>query len=333
MTKFKELNNFELLNYEDADGEKIEFVAVGNERLDIAVSRECDVTRSRAKTLIDKGNVSVDGATVTKSGATPAIGAIIAVLIEPIEQLSLEPCDIPIDIVYQDDYIAVINKAQGMVVHPASGSPNGTLVNALLFSLDNLSGINGVARPGIVHRLDKNTSGLLVVAKTDAAHVDLQSQIQIKSARRSYIALVDGVMTKDSGEIITNIDRSKKDRKLMTVVKDGGRLADTLYKVIKRFDRYTLTEYELKTGRTHQIRVHSKHIGYPIVGDAIYGGSTKLYDKGQLLHAYKLVIKHPITQEKLTFYAPLPNYFEQILIKLGGKTILSDIADLMREKY
>lgn len=327
MTRYKNSHNDG-----DGDDEIIEFNAVGNERLDIAVSRECVVTRSRAKTLIDKGNVTVDGTTVTKSGATPAIGTVISVAIEPIEQLSLEPCDIPIDIVYQDDYIAVINKAQGMVVHPANGSPSGTLVNALLYSLDNLSGINGVARPGIVHRLDKNTSGLLVVAKTDAAHVDLQSQIQTKTARRNYIALVDGVMAKDSGEIITNIDRSKRDRKLMIVVKDGGRLADTLYRVIKRFDRYTLTEYELKTGRTHQIRVHSKHIGYPIVGDSVYGGSTKIYDKGQLLHAYKLAFKHPITREDLTFFAPLPKYFEQTLIKLGGETILSDIAELMHSK-
>lgn len=326
MINSNDITDNELISDECNNSEIVEFTAAGNERLDVAVARECGFTRSRAKTIIDKGCVSVNGVAVKKSGLVPSAGAAVAVAIEPLEQLSLNPCDIPIDIVYEDDQLAVINKSQGMVVHPASGSPSGTLVNALLYRLDNLSGINGVARPGIVHRLDKDTSGLLVVAKTDNAHIDLQSQIQAKTAQRHYIALVDGRVGKESGEIVTNIDRSRRDRKLMAVVKDGGRTAITLYKVIARYDKYTLMEYELKTGRTHQIRVHSKHIGHPIVGDSAYGGSLKLYDKGQLLHAYKLCFTHPVTRVYMEFYAPLPQYFTDALHAAGdaGDSYISE---------
>lgn len=320
----------EIINDECWNGEIVEFTAVGSERLDVQVARECGFTRSRAKTLIDKGCVTVNGVAIAKCGIVPIFGSVVTVAIEPLEQLSLEPCDIPIDIVYEDDQLAVINKAQGMVVHPASGSPSGTLVNALLYRLDNLSGINGVARPGIVHRLDKDTSGLLVVAKTDTAHINLQSQIQAKTAKRHYIALVDGRVGKDSGEIVTNIDRSRRDRKLMAVVKDGGRLAITRYRVIERYDKYTLMEYELQTGRTHQIRVHSKYIGHPIVGDSVYGGSLKLYNKGQLLHAYKLSFTHPVTSVNLNFYAPLPQYFTDALCAVGNGSDSNIIENLFK---
>lgn len=291
---------------------------MAGKRLDIAVSElHREVSRSRAKSLIESGNITVNGS-VRKAGYVTRVGDLLLIKLPPVIELSLEPDDIPLDVVYEDSSLLVINKQAGLVVHPSSGTPKGTLVNALLAREGSLSSINGVARPGIVHRLDKDTSGLIVVAKTDEAHVSLQSQIAEKSAKRYYLALVDGVIKKDSGEIIANIDRSSKDRKLMSVVRDGGRYAKTVYTVRERFNKFTLVDYELFTGRTHQIRVHSKHIGHPIVGDVAYGGSTKLYDKGQLLHAYKLTFNHPISGERMDFFADIPDYFEDILAKLRG---------------
>ncbi|MDE7192062.1 MAG: RluA family pseudouridine synthase [Clostridia bacterium] len=288
------------------------------QRLDVYLGLRSQESRSHIKNLIEKGKVLVGGA-IRKAGYTLKSGEEIAVMQEEIRQLDLTPQNIPIDIVYEDDDIAVINKAQGMVVHPASGSYDNTLVNALLFHLKSLSSINGVVRPGIVHRLDKDTSGLLVVAKNDFAHVSLQEQISTKAAKRYYYALVDGVVSKDEGVIQTFIDRSAKDRKLMAVSRtNSGREAITLYKVIERFVRYTFVEYELKTGRTHQIRVHSKHIGHTVVGDMQYGGSNKFNLKGQLLHAHKLVLTHPRSGEIMTFEAPLPNYFQKVLDNLRG---------------
>lgn len=288
-------------------------------RLDLFLSEEIDESRSYVKNLTEQGLVTVNSKAV-KAGYNVKNGDIVEYELPEIKQLDLTPADIPIDVIYEDDDVAVINKAQGMVVHPAPGSYDNTLVNALLFRLKSLSSINGVARPGIVHRLDKDTSGLLVVAKNDEAHVSLQSQIASKEAKRYYIALVDGVINKDEGVIDTNIDRSQKDRKMMAVCREGkGRRAITYYKVLERLGGYTLVEYELKTGRTHQIRVHSKHIGHPIVGDSVYGGSTSLYDQGQLLHAFRLQFTHPSTKELMTFEAPLPNYFAEILAKLRNK--------------
>lgn len=288
-------------------------------RLDLFLSEEIDESRSYVKNLTEQGLVTVNSKAV-KAGYNVKNGDIVEYELPEIKQLDLTPADIPIDVIYEDDDVAVINKAQGMVVHPAPGSYDNTLVNALLFRLKSLSSINGVARPGIVHRLDKDTSGLLVVAKNDEAHVSLQIQIASKEAKRYYIALVDGVINKDEGVIDTNIDRSQKDRKMMAVCREGkGRRAITHYKVLERLGGYTLVEYELKTGRTHQIRVHSKHIGHPIVGDSVYGGSTSLYDQGQLLHAFRLQFTHPSTKELMTFEAPLPNYFADILEKLRNK--------------
>ena len=288
-------------------------------RLDLFLSEEIDESRSYVKNLTEQGLVTVNSKAV-KAGYNVKNGDIVEYELPEIKQLDLTPADIPIDVIYEDDDVAVINKAQGMVVHPAPGSYDNTLVNALLFRLKSLSSINVVARPGIVHRLDKDTSGLLVVAKNDEAHVSLQSQIASKEAKRYYIALVDGVINKDEGVIDTNIDRSQKDRKMMAVCREGkGRRAITHYKVLERLGGYTLVEYELKTGRTHQIRVHSKHIGHPIVGDSVYGGSTSLYDQGQLLHAFRLQFTHPSTKELMTFEAPLPNYFADILEKLRNK--------------
>ena len=287
-------------------------------RIDIYLNEELDISRSYVKNLIEDQHILVNSNSIKKAGYIVKENDVIEASIPEAEVLNVEPEDIPIDIVYEDDDLAVINKPQGMVVHPAPGSYSHTLVNALLFHLKNLSDINGVIRPGIVHRLDKDTSGLLVVAKNNEAHIDLQEQIASKAAKRFYTALVDGVVTKDSGNITTLIDRSTKDRKMMAVSQSKGRIAITNYKVIERFPHYTLMEYELKTGRTHQIRVHSKHIGHPIVGDPVYGGSNKFNLNGQLLHAFKLEFTHPRTKEHMSFTAPIPEYFQQVLDKLRG---------------
>lgn len=287
------------------------------QRLDVYLGQQMQESRSHIKNLIDSGAVTLDGNTVKKAGLALKFNDEIQVVMQEARELDLTPQNLPIDIIYQDDDIAVINKAQGMVVHPAAGSYDNTLVNALLYHLTSLSSINGVVRPGIVHRLDKDTSGLLVVAKNDASHISLQKQIAAKEAKRYYYALVDGVVLKDEGIIHTYIDRSSKDRKLMAVSRNNsGREAITLYKVIKRYVGYTFMEYELKTGRTHQIRVHSKHIGHSVVGDSAYGGSNKFNLKGQLLHAHKLVLTHPRTGEIMTFEAPLPDYFQRVLNEL-----------------
>lgn len=284
-------------------------------RLDMFVLENMpELTRSRIKGLIETGEIRVNG-DIKKSGYSLKNNDFISVNILPAVELSLEPYEYPLDIIYEDNDLAIINKPCGMVTHPAPGSPKDTLVNALIYNLDNLSDINGVIRPGIVHRLDKDTSGLIIVAKSNKAHLSLSSQIASKECHRNYIALVDGVIKSNDGVIIANIDRNKKDRKLMAVSRDSGRYAETHYKVLERYKKYCLVEYELKTGRTHQIRVHSKHIGHPIVGDLQYGGSTKLYDKGQLLHAYKISFTHPQTGEFMEFTADLPNYFKDILIK------------------
>lgn len=288
----------------------------GGERLDSYVSTLTGGTRSNAKIAIERGDVLLNGSIPKKSGITLKRGDIIDITQSPPREMSINPEDIDFDIVYEDEYLAVINKPQGIVVHPCESTPDGTLVNGLVKRLTSLSGINGVMRPGIVHRLDKDTGGLLVVAKNDIAHLSLQEQIKDKTAIRKYVALVDGKMPKEYGEIIANIDRMKKNRKLMTVVKEGGRYAETHYKVVAEYGAYSLVAYELKTGRTHQIRVHSKFLGHPIVGDEPYGGSTKLYNKGQLLFAYCLSFNHPINGEKLTFTVNLPEYFYDILQKL-----------------
>ena len=287
-------------------------------RIDVFLSEQAEITRSYVKNLIEEGNVIVNEKPITKAGYSIKIGDKITLTIQDSKELNLEPENIPLDIVYEDDDIAVINKPQGMVVHPAPGANEGTLVNALLYNLKSLSSINGVVRPGIVHRIDKNTSGLLVVAKNDFSHLELQKEIQNKEAKRYYVALVDGNVKQDEGVIETLIDRSQKDRKKMAVSLNSGRNAITLFKVKKRYGQYTLMEYELKTGRTHQIRVHSKYIGHPIVGDDVYNGSNKFGLNGQLLHAYKLVLRHPRTNEIMQFNAPYPEYFIKVLNKLDN---------------
>ena len=286
------------------------------ERLDSYLAHSLEnVTRSRVKNLIEEGAVSVGNKVVKKSGYTLKESDLVSITVEEPTELTAIPEDLPIDIVYEDGDFLVINKAQGMVTHPATGSPSGTLVNALLYHVKDLSGINGVLRPGIVHRLDKDTSGLIMVAKNDKAHLSLSAQIAEKSAKRYYIALVDGNIKDDSGIIEQPIARHRTERKKMAVDKEG-RAAKTAFKVLERFKNYTLVEYELFTGRTHQIRVHSSFIHHPVVGDPVYGGSNKFHLEGQLLHAFRLELTHPSTGERMSFEAKIPVYFEKVLEKL-----------------
>ena len=286
------------------------------ERLDSYLAHSLDgVTRSRIKNLIEEGAVTVCNKTIKKSGFSLKAGDFIAISFEDPTELSALPEDIPIDVVYEDEDFLVVNKAQGMVTHPAPGSHSGTLVNALLFHIKDLSGINGVLRPGIVHRLDKDTSGLIVIAKNDKSHLSLSAQIAEKSAKRYYIALVDGNIKEDNGIVDMPIARHRTERKKMAIDKEG-RPAKTAFKVLERYKNYTLVEYELFTGRTHQIRVHSTYLHHPIVGDPVYGGSNKFHLNGQLLHAFKLVLTHPSTGERLTFEAKIPEYFQEVLEKL-----------------
>lgn len=287
------------------------------ERIDVFLSENCEeISRSYIKKLIDNGNILLNEKT-TRSGYFLKVGDLITMQIPDPIDMNLQPQNIPLNIVFEDEYFAIINKPQGMVVHPGNGVCDGTLVNALLYHFKNLSTINGVYRPGIVHRLDKNTSGLIAVAKTDIAHISLQKQIAEKSAHRYYLALVDGTIKAEDGTITNYIDRMIKDRKLFTVSRvSSGRLATTNYKVVMRYIGYTLTEFQLQTGRTHQIRVHSKFLGHSVVGDNEYGGSNKFDLNGQLLHAYRLELNHPISGERMIFTAEIPDYFQAVITKL-----------------
>ena len=293
------------------------YVANEQIRLDVFLAKETGASRSNIKTVVESDGVFVNGVLRKKSGFELKEGDQVEFTLPEPKTLDVEPnSEIKLNIVYEDEHFAVINKPQGMVVHPASSyQKNDTLVNALLADLDKLSSINGVIRPGIVHRLDKDTSGLIVVAKTDEAHKSLASQIEKKTARRIYFGLCDGNFKEDNGTIDAPIARNKRDRKKMGIDPDGRR-AVTHFAVLERFGKFTLVRFELETGRTHQIRVHSSHIHHPIVGDEVYGGSTALYKNGQLLHARQLVLTHPISGEKMTFEAELPDYFENVLEKL-----------------
>ena len=284
-------------------------------RIDVYLAEKLEYTRSRIKKICDGGLVCVDGKPV-KANKVLKVGESVEVTLLDSVNLDLEPENLPIEIVYQDDDLAVINKPQGLTVHAGNGTNGSTLVNALLYHLDQLSGINGVIRPGIVHRIDKNTSGLLVVAKNDNAHLSLAKQIENKTCGRKYLALLEGVVKEDSGRISTFIGRNQKDRTKMAVVSEG-RQAITDFKVVKRFNGYTLCEFSLLTGRTHQIRVHAKHIGHPVVGDKEYGYKNQKFNlDGQLLHAYKLKFVHPSTKKRVEFSCELPDYFEKILKSL-----------------
>lgn len=292
-------------------------VQSGGERLDSYLSEVSGFSRSHVKKAIDDGLVMVNGE-IAKPKLIVKVGDSIQMQIAKPRPLEVKPVDIPLEIIYQDKDLAVINKQQGLTVHAGSGTDENTLVNALLYSLDSLSGINGVIRPGIVHRIDKDTSGLLVVAKNDASHVSLAGQIENKSCKRVYLALLHGNLKNDSGTVDNYIDRSQKDRTAFAVSNmQRGKRAITDYRVINRYSGYTLCEFSLRTGRTHQIRVHAKHLGCPVVGDKVYGPKKCPFSlNGQLLHAYKLSFTHPTSGELVQFSCELPDYFKNTLEKL-----------------
>ena len=300
---------------------------VGNEdvskRLDIYLSEKIkDATRSYIKTLIDDEKITVNGK-VVKSGYKLKVGDEISVTIVERVKEDIEAEDIPLDIMYEDKDIIIVNKPKGMVVHPANGNYTGTMVNSLMHSHEGkLSSINGVIRPGIVHRIDKDTSGILVVAKNDNAHKLLSEQFKVHSIKRKYIALVKGIIKEDNVTIDEPIGRSQKDRKKMAVTNKNSRNAVTHISVLKRFytSNVTLVQAELETGRTHQIRVHMAHLHHPLVGDEIYGKKdSKFKVEGQMLHAKYLGFIHPTTEKFVEFDSQLPKYFEDIIIKLENK--------------
>ncbi len=289
-------------------------------RADVFLSENLEgFTRSAVKKLFENGLVVICGKQAKPSQQITA-GDIVNVNLPDAVEYSAKPEDIPVDIVYEDEDIAVVNKPQGMTVHMGNGNVDGTLVNALLYKLDKLSGINGVIRPGIVHRIDKDTSGLLVVAKNDAAHLSLSKQIEEKTCKRTYLALLEGNLKQDYGTVTTYIGRDPADRVKMAVVSpEKGKIAITDFKVLKRYrENFTLCRFDLHTGRTHQIRVHARHLAHPIVGDPVYGVKKQKFKlDGQLLHAWRLELVHPKSGEKLTFEAPLPDYFSNVLNKLN----------------
>ena len=280
-------------------------------RLDTYLSEKYDITRSRAGTIIKEGRASVNGSPAAKAGYALRAGDEVELDIPAPEKTDVEAQDIPLRIVYEDSDLAVVYKPSGMVVHPAAGNHDGTMVNALLYQLDDLSGIGGEERPGIVHRIDKDTSGLLLVAKNDKAHVGLSEQIAVHSVERAYRAIVIGHMKEESGFVDGPIGRHPTDRKKMAIVK-GGREARTYWKVLEELKGATLIECRLTTGRTHQIRVHMASIGHPVLGDPVYGPRKSPYsvEGGQLLHAGRIGFIHPVTGEKLLFEEPPEERFE-----------------------
>lgn len=285
-------------------------------RADVFLAAKLGVSRSNMQKLLEDGRVK-RGEKIIKANYKVRAGEMFVVDIPEPEPIEAVPENIPLDIIYEDDDVVVLNKARGMVVHPAPGNYTGTLVNALLYHCSNLSGINSAIRPGIVHRLDKDTSGIMIVAKNDAAHISLSQQIQSKAAVRTYLAVVRGNIKTDSGTIETQIARDKTDRKKMAVVKEGGRDAITDYEVLERFGKYTLVRCKLRTGRTHQIRVHMEYLGYPLVGDPKYSPmKTPFGIKGQALHSHTLEFTHPRTGERMKFEAPLPEDMHKIITRL-----------------
>lgn len=285
-------------------------------RADVFLAAKLGVSRSNMQKLLEDGRVK-RGEKIIKANYKVRAGEVFVVDIPEPEPIEAVPENIPLDIIYEDDDVVVLNKARGMVVHPAPGNYTGTLVNALLYHCSNLSGINSAIRPGIVHRLDKDTSGIMIVAKNDAAHISLSQQIQSKTAVRTYLAVVRGNIKTDSGTIETQIARDKTDRKKMAVVKEGGRDAITDYEVLERFGKYTLVRCKLRTGRTHQIRVHMEYLGYPLVGDPKYSPmKTPFGIKGQALHSHTLEFTHPRTGERMKFEAPLPEDMHKIITRL-----------------
>ncbi|RJU25135.1 MULTISPECIES: RluA family pseudouridine synthase [unclassified Streptococcus] len=289
-------------------------VEVAGARLDKAVSELTELSRGLANEQIKEGKILVNGQ-VKKAKYTVKVGDVISYEVPQVEEVTYEAEDIPLEIVYQDADVAVVNKPQGMVVHPSAGHTSGTLVNALMYHIKDLSGINGELRPGIVHRIDKDTSGLLMVAKNDAAHVALADELKAKKSLRKYWAIVHGNLPNDRGVIEAPIGRSDKDRKKQAVTAKG-KPALTRFHVLERFGDYSLVELQLETGRTHQIRVHMAYIGHPVAGDEVYGPRKTLKGHGQFLHAKTLGFTHPRTGEVLEFSVEVPEIFQETLEKL-----------------
>lgn len=279
-------------------------------------SKNEDISRMAIQRMIENGNIKVNG-NKTKASYKVCEGDNVVLEEEVPKETSLKAQDIPIEIIYEDNDIIVVNKPKGMVVHPANGNPDGTLVNSLMaICKDSLSGIGGEIRPGIVHRLDKDTSGILVVAKNDKAHINLSEQIKNHEVKKTYIALVRGIVKENEATINMPIGRSPTDRKKMAVVKNGKE-AITHFKVLERYDNYTLLQINIETGRTHQIRVHLAKIGYPIIGDEVYSsGKNEWNIKGQCLHAKSLDFRHPVTNKEMHLEAELPEYFQNLLKEL-----------------
>ncbi len=276
-----------------------------------------DISRSRLQNLIEQGQIQVNGQVCTSKKAIVQVGDRIHITIPDAQPLDLQAENIPLEILYEDDHLLILNKPAGLVVHPAPGHEGGTLVNALLAHCDHLAGIGGVQRPGIVHRLDKDTSGAIAVAKTDQAHQHLQAQLKAKTARRDYLAVVYGAPATESGLIDLPIGRHLIDRKKMAIVPEekGGRRAITHWQVKERLGNYTLMQFALETGRTHQIRVHSAKMGHPIVGDPVYGTgrSVGVNLSGQALHAWRLQLEHPVLATTIAVTAPIPASFTTLL--------------------
>lgn len=286
-------------------------------RLDAFVAENVEeLTRSYLQQLIEEGHVTIEGKGKIKAGLKLKGNELIKVIIPEPEELNIEAENIPIDIVYEDKDLVVVNKSSNMVVHPAPGNYSGTLVNAILYHIKDLSSINGVIRPGIVHRLDKDTSGLIVIAKSDEAHVKMVDSFKDKTIKKSYIAIVKGVIGRDNGRIETLIGRNPNDRKKMAVVEKNGKIAISNFTVLDRSNKHTLVRVDIETGRTHQIRVHMKHLGYPIEGDIVYGNG-KDYAKRQMLHAFRLSFIHPITESSINLKGNLPEDFIDCLKHFG----------------
>lgn len=275
------------------------------------------VSRSKIQNLIAKGHIVVNGEEIKTNYKIETGDKIVVTIPEP-EPVNVQAQNIPLDIIYEDEDIVLVNKPQGMVVHPGAGNKDGTLVNALLYHIKDLSGINGKIRPGIVHRLDKDTSGILVVAKNDTAHVHLSEQLQARSMKRKYRTLVHGNLPHEHGTIDAPIGRDPKNRQRNTVTNEG-KSAVSHFRVLERFNNYSLLEVSLESGRTHQIRVHLNYIDYPVAGDETYGPRKTLKGHGQFLHAHSLEFVHPRTEEVMKFEAPLPKIFEEILERLRTK--------------